>query len=98
MENQKQKVVETKHDKFVRLADKRTQSVLNSLRLLEGLSNTSNYEYSSGEVDYIFRAINAAVEHAQVAFNKQAVKAKTCSLLDLAAAGDAGDVTEPAQE
>lgn len=99
MENQKQKAVETKHDKFVRLASKRTQGVLNSLRLLKGCASTFNYEYSQAEVDYIFQEIDAALAEVKAAYvEKPKVKAKTFSLLDLAAAGDAGDAAEPAQE
>lgn len=48
---------ETRHEKFKRLASKRTTTLLNQLRLLGNLSNKANYEYTEEEIRKIFRAI-----------------------------------------
>jgi hypothetical protein len=48
---------ESAHDKFIRLAESRTQKILDMLRLLGNCSNTYTYEYSQKDVDKIFAAI-----------------------------------------
>ena len=48
---------ETKRQKFVRLAENRTNRILDTLELLSNLSNTSNYEYNQKDVERIFKAI-----------------------------------------
>lgn len=48
---------EDKHEKFMRLAENRTNDVMNKLRLIGNLSNKRNYEYSDEEYRQIFKAI-----------------------------------------
>ena len=48
---------ETKHERFVRIAEGRTNRILNDLRLLGNCSSRSNYEYSDEDVKKIFTAI-----------------------------------------
>ena len=45
---------ESKRDKFVRLAENRTNKILETLVLLGNCSNTSAYEYSQKDVDKIY--------------------------------------------
>lgn len=62
---------ESKRDKFVRLAEKRTNRILDTLQLLGNCSNTSVYEYTQKDVDKIFKAIQSQVDETKRRFNKQ---------------------------
>ena len=53
----KKQAEESKHDKFVRLAEARTNKIIDTLQLLGNCSNTSVYEYTQDEVEEIFQAI-----------------------------------------
>ena len=48
---------EGRNERFVRLAEKRVNVVLDKFRLLGQLSNTGNYVYTDDQVNAIFRAI-----------------------------------------
>ena len=61
--------METKREKFVRLAEKRTEAVLNGIRLIGNLSNTSNYEYSAEDVSKIVKSLKNAVSDLEHAFS-----------------------------
>ena len=50
----KKQAEESKHDKFVRLAEARTNKIIDTLQLLGNCSNTSVYEYTQDEVEEIF--------------------------------------------
>ncbi len=67
----KANVSESKHDKFVRLAEARTNKIIDTLQLLGNCSNTSVYEYTASEVDQIFQAIELEVKEAKKKFSKQ---------------------------
>lgn len=63
---------ETKHDRFVRLAERRTQLVLEKLRILGNCSNRGIYEYSEDEIERIFRAILRQVDITRSQFEDRA--------------------------
>jgi len=63
--------IETKRQNFRRLAEKRTQAIIDDLRILTNLTNTNNYEYDEEEVKKIFAAIEAAVKNSKKEFNKE---------------------------
>lgn len=63
--------IETKRQNFKRLAEKRTQAIIDDLRILTNLTNTNNYEYDEEEVKKIFAAIEAAVKNSKKEFNKE---------------------------
>ena len=46
-----------KEENFKRLAENRTNKIIDMLHLLGNLSNTSNYSYSEEQVKTIFSAI-----------------------------------------
>ena len=50
---------ETKREKFVRLAEERTNKIIDMLQLLGNCSNSSAYDYSQEDVDKIFSAIES---------------------------------------
>lgn len=59
---------ETKSEKFTRIAEYRTNKVIQDLRLLGNCSNKNNYDYTKEDVDMIFKAIDAAVSEAKSKF------------------------------
>lgn len=61
---------ETKRDKFVRLAENRTNKILDMIQLLGNLSSPGTYEYSQQDVDKIFSAIENATKEAKKRFSK----------------------------
>jgi len=67
----KRKIEESKHDKFVRLAESRTNKIIEAFRILGNLSNTITYEYSQDEVDYIFQEIERELAETKKKFVKQ---------------------------
>lgn len=66
----KAKPEETKREKFVRLAEARTNRIIDTLQLLGNCSNTSAYEYTSDDVKQIFDAIEFEVREAKKKFTK----------------------------
>ncbi len=67
---------ETKRDKFVRLAEARTNKIIDTLQLLGNLSNTGAYEYSKKDVDQMFKAIEETLADTRSKFNKTETKGK----------------------
>ena len=61
---------ETKREKFVRLAEARTNKIIDMLQLLGNCSNSSTYEYTQQDGDKIFAAIEAEVREAKKKFAK----------------------------
>lgn len=68
-----------KHENFRRLAQARTERVLDDLRKLSNLSS-SNYEFEESEVDKIFAAIDEAVQVARGRFGRGPNKPKSFRL------------------
>ena len=73
---------ETKREKFVRLAEARTNKIIDMLQLLGNCSNTSAYDYTSQDIDKIFNAIEAEVREAKKKFNKVESKKSSRFTLD----------------
>lgn len=65
-----QKIEETKREKFIRLAEARTNKIIDMLQLLGNCSNTSAYDYNQQDVDKIFNAIESEVREAKKKFNR----------------------------
>lgn len=65
-----QKSEETKREKFVRLAEARTNKIIDMLQLLGNCSNSSAYDYTQQDVEKIFSAIEAEVKEAKKKFSK----------------------------
>lgn len=60
--------METKREKFQRLATARTNKILEMLNLLGNLSNKSNYVYDDDDVSKIFKAIDLEIKTAKSKF------------------------------
>lgn len=48
---------ETRHDRFRRIASKRTNEILEKIRILGNCSNKSSYDYTEEEINRIFSEI-----------------------------------------
>ena len=55
-------------ERFVKLAENRTQKILDTLDLLGNLSNTNNYVYDSADVEQIFGAIRDRIKEVESTF------------------------------
>lgn len=66
----KSKPQESKYEKFVRLAEARTNKIIDTLQLLGNCANTTVYEYTQEDVDKIFQAIEFEVREAKKKFAK----------------------------
>lgn len=73
---------ETKRDKFVRLAEARTNKIIDMIQLLGNCSNSSTYDYTQQDVDKIFSAIEYETKEAKKKFNKVESKKGTRFTLD----------------
>lgn len=65
------KSAETKREKFVRIAEARTNKIINMIQLLGNCSNQSQYDFTQKDVDKIFKAIQAELDEAKRRYNKQ---------------------------
>ena len=62
---------ETKREKFVRIAEARTNKIINMIQLLGNCSNHAMYEYTQKDVNKIFNAIQAELDEAKKRYSKQ---------------------------
>lgn len=60
---------ETKSEKFVRIAESRTNKIIDMIKLLGNCSNTNIYEYSKEDVKKIFGAIEEELKVAKNRFD-----------------------------
>lgn len=72
---------ETKREKFVRLAENRTNKILDMIQLLGNLSSPGTYEYTQQDIEKMFGAIENATKEAKKRFNK--VESKNSSRFTL---------------
>ena len=59
---------ETRHSRFKRLASKRTNEVLDKLRILGNLANKSSYSYSENEINRMFKAVDDQLRTVKAKF------------------------------
>lgn len=62
--------MESKKDKFIRLAESRTNKVIEGLVLLSNLSSLKNYEYELDQIKQIFKAIDKQLNITKAMFRK----------------------------
>ena len=75
-------MAESKRERFVRIAENRTNKILDTLRLLANCSNKSNYEYNDEDIKQIFSAIDKEVKATKNAFLGIDYKEERFSLKD----------------
>lgn len=59
---------EIKREKFVRLAEARTNKIIEMLRLLGNCSSKANYEYTDDDIRKIFSTIDKEVKNTKNRF------------------------------
>ena len=72
--------MENKREKFKRLAESRTNKVIDMLGLIGNLSNQSNYEYTAKDVNKIFSSIEKALDVQRERFNSNLSKRRRFKL------------------
>lgn len=63
---------ESKRDAFKRLATKRTNAVIEKIRVLGHCANAWQYEYSEEDVRKIFKAIDSELKAVKAKFHSSA--------------------------
>ena len=58
----------TKKERFVKVAEARTDKIISMIRLLGNCSNKNNYEYTDSQVNQIFEAISSELRSAKEKF------------------------------
>ncbi len=59
---------ESKRDRFVRLAEARTNKILEMMRLLGNCSSKANYEYTDEDIKKIFNALERELKNTKNRF------------------------------
>lgn len=57
-----------KRERFVRVAESRTNKIIEMIRLLGNCSNKSNYEYDEKDISRIYDAIKRELNDSQAKF------------------------------
>ena len=60
---------ESKSDRFIRVAERRTKTILRDLRILGNCGNKGNYSYTPEQIKRIFSEVEQAVKSAKGKFN-----------------------------
>ena len=68
------KKIETKRQKFVGLAELRTEKAVLAIENLIGLSNPRNYDYNAKDVNLIIKALTVSVNAVSSSFSKSKEK------------------------
>ena len=66
--------IESKREKFVRIAEARTNKTLDMIKLLGNCSNSSVYEYTDKDVAKIFGAIESELKEVKKRFSSKDAK------------------------
>ncbi len=66
----------SKKERFIKIAENRTNTIINTLRLLGNCSNKNNYEYTEEQVKQIFNAIDAELKTTKMKFERKETKFK----------------------
>lgn len=61
--------METKYEKFKRLAENRTNKIIDMIRLLGNLSSRATYDYSEKDIFKIFSSIERELKLAKLKFS-----------------------------
>lgn len=65
---QNNKSKETKREKFIRVAESRTNKILSMIRLLGNCSSKATYDYTEQDIKKIFSAIEIEIRNAKEKF------------------------------
>ncbi|WP_444240322.1 hypothetical protein [Eshraghiella crossota] len=62
---------ESNRERFIRIAEARTQKIIDMIDLLGNCSNQYNYEYTQKDVDKMFSAIETALKTSKSRFTTE---------------------------
>jgi hypothetical protein len=62
--------MDIKKENFKRIAENRTNKIIDMISLLGNLSNKSYYEYSDEQIDAIFDAIQSELDQQRIKFQE----------------------------
>ena len=68
---------ETNRERFVRIAEARTQKIIDMIELLGNCSNQYNYEYTQKDVEKMFSAIESALKSSKARFTTESTNKDT---------------------
>lgn len=68
---------ETNRERFVRIAESRTQKIIDMIELLGNCSNQYNYEYTQKDVEKMFSAIECALKSSKARFTTESTNKDT---------------------
>jgi len=68
--------MESKRDRFKRIAENRTNKIINMIDLLGNCSNKNNYEYTDDDIKNIFNAIESSLKMSKMKFIEKQEKGK----------------------
>lgn len=72
--------MDSKRERFIKIAENRTNKIISMIKLLGNCSNKSNYSYTDEEVKKIFSAIEQELRNSKMKFNEANNKKKEFSL------------------
>ena len=59
-----------KRERFVKIAENRTNKIIDMIKLLGNCSNKNNYTYSENDVKQIFNAIEQELKNTKIKFQE----------------------------
>lgn len=68
--------MDNKKDNFKRIAEKRTNKIIESISKLQNLTNTSFYDYTDEQIELIFKAIQKELDNQKKIFESDKKKEK----------------------
>jgi len=68
--------VESKRDRFKRIAENRTNKIIDMIDLLGNCANKNNYEYTDDDIKNIFNAIESSLKMSKMKFIEKQEKGK----------------------
>jgi ABC-type Fe3+-hydroxamate transport system substrate-binding protein len=71
MQNDTPKKQETRKERFIRVATRRTNDILNRIRILGNCSNKSAYDYTDEDIQKIFAAFDKELRIVKARFNNR---------------------------
>lgn len=69
-----------KRERFLEVAETRTNNILEKIRILGNCSNRQLYEYTSEEINRIFNTINQELEKTKIRFKTSEIRRKRFKL------------------
>ena len=75
-------MAETKHEKFIRVAEARTNKIIDMMRLLGNCSNKVTYDYTNEDIEKIFGALEDELRKCKAKYKELPENEKRFSLRD----------------